>query len=52
LVAFDEAFGEYEKMQGVTTKICALQQGSHVALVYEYDFRQLASVINWHDDTV
>jgi len=37
LVAFEEAFGEYDIVWATTTKICALAQGSHVGLIYAFD---------------
>lgn len=52
LVAFEEAFGEHDKIRSATTKIRVLRQGMRSASVYASDFRQLACDINWDDQAL
>ena len=49
LVAFSEAFGEYDKICSATTKIRTLHQGTQSASNYASEFRQLACDINWDE---
>ncbi len=44
---FAEAFGKHDKARWATTKIPSLCQGSQSASVYAFEFKQLASDINW-----
>ena len=50
--AFVEAFGEHDKVRWATTNIRSLRQEARSALVYASDFRQLASDINWGEETL
>lgn len=52
MVAFEEAFGEHDKIRSATTKIRGLRQGMRSASVYASDFRQLACDINWGDQAL
>ena len=52
LEALVEAFGKYDKVRWTRTKIWSLQQGERFASVYVLDFRQLASDINWGEETL
>jgi hypothetical protein len=42
LAEFNYMFGETDRVQTATTKLCSLRQGSHPVLVYTANFRQLA----------
>ena len=52
LDAFAEVFDEHDKIRWTTTKIRSLRQGASFASVYASDFRQLASDINWDEETL
>jgi hypothetical protein len=52
LVAFVEAFKDYDKAHSATTKIHILRQGSRLESVYASDFKLFSCDINWDEEAL
>jgi hypothetical protein len=47
LAEFEAVFGDSDKSRTSANKLCRLQQGTHSAIIYASEFKQLACDVNW-----
>jgi hypothetical protein len=52
MAEFEAVFGDSDKARTVANKLHRLQQGTHSAIVYASEFRQLACNVNWGQATL